>query len=79
MAEADESARESNLRGTLFRSNTVATKLLTACARAAASDYLVSILGDTIANAVARGLSYEVDPSRLGPADTLEKNQELLR
>jgi hypothetical protein len=74
---ATEAAETSNA-GTLFRSNTPATKLLGAYTRLAGTAYLIDLLRPLIGELMASGDDLEVDPTKCTEAEA-QTHQPLLR
>ncbi len=74
---ATEAAETSNA-GTLFRSNTAATKLLGAYTRLAGTAFLIDLLRPLIGELMASGDDLEVDPTKCTEAEA-QAHQPLLR
>lgn len=65
---------------TLFRRNSLATKLATACAKDHGQAYLRQTIGPILTHMLTTPkMSYEVDPTRLREGESLEENQARLR
>jgi len=64
---------------TLFRMNSMASKMLTTYSRLVSKKYLVSILTPCIQKVMEAGESLEVDPSKLKPGVDVRDNQEKLK
>eukprot|EP00054_Salpingoeca_dolichothecata_P028574 m.218407 g.218407 ORF g.218407 m.218407 type:complete len:2785 (-) comp26259_c1_seq1:68-8422(-) len=65
---------------TLFRRNSLASKLATQCTRLYGKAYLRGTLEPIISHMMdAPDVSYEVDPAKLGPEENLEENQKRLQ
>ncbi|KAI6217473.1 putative Ras GTPase-activating protein [Aphelenchoides fujianensis] len=64
----------------MFRGNSLATKSMEAYIKLVAVDYLHKTLGEFVKDQVAKGVSYEVDPTKLQNASnsTLETNRKRL-
>ncbi|KNC51370.1 uncharacterized protein AMSG_07386 [Thecamonas trahens ATCC 50062] len=63
----------------IFRGNTIATKVNDAYLKLIGMDYLHSVLYKPIAFLYKTSLPLEVDPSRLGPDDDLDRNWHYLK
>jgi hypothetical protein len=64
---------------TLFRQNSMASKMLTTFSRLVSKNYLVSILSPCISKVVEAGENLEVDPSKLKVGSDIRDNQLLLK
>ena len=64
----------------MFRGNSLATKSMESYIKLVAQDFLHKTLGDFVKEQVAKTVSYEVDPTKLGhpSASTLEANRRRL-
>lgn len=75
-SEVDKTA----VLSTLFRQNSMASKMLTTFSRLVSKEYLIKILSPCIQQVVEAGDSLEVDPSKLkGDNIDLKANQEKLK
>ncbi|PAA68954.1 hypothetical protein BOX15_Mlig013644g1 [Macrostomum lignano] len=65
---------------TLFRGNSLSSKIMSLCFRIYGQDYLSSVLLPELTRIInlPRQVSYEVDPSRIDPRENLEENQRNL-
>lgn len=63
---------------TLFRRNSMATKLLAAHCKLIGTPYLQNCLGPSIKNIIQKNLNLEIDPSRLSEDDNLADQQALM-
>lgn len=60
---------------TLFRGNSVSTKLMSAFTKMTGEKYLNSIIIETLQKLVDSDLSYEIDPVKAEPGDEIDENQ----
>lgn len=64
--------------GTLFRLNSIATRLMSAYTRQTGTPYLVRTLRPFITEILASGQGYEVDPMKLPQGENVEDNMARL-
>jgi GTPase-activator protein for Ras-like GTPase/Concanavalin A-like lectin/glucanases superfamily/Bacterial cadherin-like domain/Bacterial Ig domain len=64
--------------GTLFRANSIASKMMTAYSKMIGQEYLVLTLRPPIENIIKREASMEVDPRKLKGGDSRKANMKLL-
>lgn len=64
---------------TLFRQNSMASKMLTTYSRLVSKQYLVKILTPCIQKVLEAGEGLEVDPSKLKPGSDVRENQDRLK
>jgi len=64
---------------TLFRSNSIASKMMSLYSLMYGSNYLIEILKPLIQRILAEDICYEVDPNKKAPNDDLNANLERLR
>lgn len=71
--------RKTEKQNTLFRLNSIATKLLTQYCKLIGLEYLRTVLGPEVKHLITGQVSMEVDPVKMSPGQNLEENQALLR
>ena len=70
--------REATSAGTLFRSNSMASKVMTAYSKKVGGEYLKATLSTPIAHICNRDLSMEVDPRKISPGEDRKENMKKL-
>ncbi|KAH3759492.1 RasGTPase-activating protein [Pelomyxa schiedti] len=78
--QAEFEQHSASYPGSLFRENSIATKIIKSYLRKVGSKYLTDILGPTLHEICItdRKLTYEVDPSKVENPEEIETNKSLL-
>eukprot|EP01102_Stenamoeba_stenopodia_P021856 TRINITY_DN891_c0_g2_i1.p1 TRINITY_DN891_c0_g2~~TRINITY_DN891_c0_g2_i1.p1 ORF type:complete len:660 (+),score=165.91 TRINITY_DN891_c0_g2_i1:386-2365(+) len=79
LASIDREVKVASTEKTLFRANTVHSKILSAHARIVGHIYLRQTLGVYVNLMIAESIPLEVDPARLKPTESLPENQKNLQ
>eukprot|EP00009_Paramoeba_aestuarina_P003177 CAMPEP_0201514696 /NCGR_PEP_ID=MMETSP0161_2-20130828/6463_1 /ASSEMBLY_ACC=CAM_ASM_000251 /TAXON_ID=180227 /ORGANISM="Neoparamoeba aestuarina, Strain SoJaBio B1-5/56/2" /LENGTH=1626 /DNA_ID=CAMNT_0047911325 /DNA_START=239 /DNA_END=5119 /DNA_ORIENTATION=- len=69
---------EASSAGTLFRSNSMASKVMTAYSKKIGQEYLEATLITPISHILDKDFSFEIDPRKLGPGEDRKQNMKLL-
>ncbi|MDP2439718.1 MAG: hypothetical protein Q8P67_28545, partial [archaeon] len=76
--EIQETQPGTSAAASLFRGNSVATKILTAYSLITGTEYLKKTLKPLLSSVVYSSGGFEIDPNRLGPADSVKDNVQNL-